>query len=37
MGDNGRQRAIMHYDIRNVMHQYLELYETHLYARSRRL
>jgi len=35
MGDNGRERAMIHYDIRNVMHQYLEQYENHLYSRGR--
>ena len=32
MGEAGRKRVLTYYDIRDVMNQYLDLYETHLYA-----
>jgi glycosyltransferase involved in cell wall biosynthesis len=35
MGEAGRQRVLRFYDLRDVMNQYLELYESHLYAGRR--
>ena len=35
LGEAGRRRVQKHYDIRDVMNSYLELYETHLYAAGR--
>jgi len=32
MGEAGRMRVLRSYDLRDVMNQYLQLYETHLYA-----
>ena len=32
MGQIGKQRVLAFYDIRDVMNQYLDLYEMHLYS-----
>lgn len=35
MGQVGRKRVLQYYDIRNVIHRYVELYQNHLYANTK--